>query len=443
MKYKAYPEYKKARLTWLDSVPNKWKTTHVKRFTKFTTGWTPPTENADFFDGDHLWANISDLGRKFISSTSKTITDMGVKATRIKKSSKGSLLFSFKLSIGQVSIVEKEMYTNEAIATFEGSDELYIPYMYWAAPLFIPKNAEENIYGAKLLNQERIANAPFILPSYAEQLAIANFLDHETAKIDQLIAKQETLIELLNEKRQAVISHAVTKGLNPDVKMKDSGVEWLGEVPEHWGICAMKYLVDEKVAGPYGASLTKAMYTSSGYKVYGQQQVIADDFVIGDYFISEEKYQEMERYTIYPNDVLISVMGTIGKVAVVPESIDKGIINPRLVRYKFDIKNIYPHFVQQLIMSEKYQKRLKESSQGSTMEGLNMGILGNLPMVFPDKMEQINIIEYAKKISRKYKMAISAAQNFIQLSQERRSSLISAAVTGKIDVRDWKPKDNS
>ena len=230
-KYQAYPEYKNSGVEWLGKIPFNWTVTKVKRFASFTTGWTPPTGNELFFGGEHLWANISDIGEKFLSSTSKTITDAGIRATKIKKSPKGSLLFSFKLSIGQVSIVSEDMYTNEAIATFLPSESLNVPYMYWAAPLFIPRNAEENIYGAKLLNQERISNADFVLPSTDEQCTIAAFLDYETARIDQLITKQQQLIELLKEKRQAVISHAVTKGLNPNAPMKDSGVEWLGQVP--------------------------------------------------------------------------------------------------------------------------------------------------------------------------------------------------------------------
>jgi type I restriction enzyme S subunit len=204
------------------------------------------------------------------------------------------------------------------------------------------------------------------LPPVGEQQAILGFLDHETAKIDALVAEQERLIELLKEKRQAVISHAVTKGLDPLVPMKDSGVEWLGEVPAHWAVVRLKRLMAESVAGPYGASLTKAMYSSSGYRVYGQQQVIADDFSIGDYFISEEKYAEMRRYTVYEGDVLISVMGTIGKVGVVTADAEPGIINPRLVRYRCNEK-VLPRYLQRVLMSQKHREYLSLESNGTTM----------------------------------------------------------------------------
>jgi len=289
------------------------------------------------------------------------------------------------------------------------------------------------------MSQFDLANHALPLPSYQEQTQIARFLDHETAKIDTLIHEQKRLIELLKEKRQAVISHAVTKGLDPDVPMKDSGVEWLGEVPAHWGNVRLKHLVFEKVAGPYGSSLTKSMYVSSGYKVYGQQQVISDDFALGDYYISEEKFKELKRHEIHADDVLISVMGTVGRVSVVPEAHEPGIINPRLVRYRFDQRRVLPQFVKAVLMSCLYQAKLSEASQGTTMEGLNMVILGEMPIVLPPVTAQQKIAKAVDSENSAFTKAINGSRDLVSLLQERRSALISAAVTGKIDVRNWQP----
>jgi type I restriction enzyme S subunit len=236
-----------------------------------------------------------------------------------------------------------------------------------------------------------------------------------------------------------VISHAVTKGLNPDAPMKDSGVEWLGEVPEHWVVAKLRYLVSESAAGPYGAALTKAMYTDSGCRVYGQQQVIAGSFEVGDYYISREKYEEMARYTVSPGDLLITVMGTIGRVAVVPDGVEKGIINPRLVRYVFDKKRLTPEFAKEQILSSLHQEYLLQTAQGSTMDGLNMGILGGLPLAYPPHSEQLEILNYVNTISSKYSSLIVTSEKSLELLRERRTALISAAVTGKIDVRNWQP----
>lgn len=277
------------------------------------------------------------------------------------------------------------------------------------------------------------------VPPIDEQLAILTFLDHETAKIDALVEEQRRLIELLKEKRQAVISLGVTKGLNPDTTIKDSGVEWLGKVPVHWSVTKLKHLVIESVAGPYGASLTKDMYTSSGYRVYGQQQVIPDDFEVGDYFISEAKFEEMRRYSVFEGDVLVSVMGTIGKVAVVPGDAPPGIINPRLVRYRCSDR-IRPRFLQRVLLSQKHQEHLLFEAKGTTMDGLNMSTLGNVPVLVPPLAEQASILESLSDVLREIDALVASAGHAADLLRERRAALISAAVSGKIDVRGLMPQ---
>ena len=273
------------------------------------------------------------------------------------------------------------------------------------------------------------------LPPRAEQTAIATFLDREAAKIDTLIAEQEKLIALLAEKRQATISHAVTRGLNPDAPMKDSGVAWLGEVPAHWDVARMKHLVREGIAGPYGSSLTKSMYVSSGYRVYGQQQVIPDDFSSGDYYISEEKFAEMSRYEVKPGDVLISVMGTIGRAAVVPPDVEPGIINPRLVLYRLLEQWIFPRYMQVFLSSPTSQRYFSLAAQGTTMEGLNMVSIGELPVALPPRDEQLAILEFVRRENEKSGALRATADRAVALLKERRSALIAAAVTGQIDVR--------
>jgi type I restriction enzyme S subunit len=203
-------KFKDSGIEWLGDIPNGWRILPIKYIYKFYTGWTPPTGQDEYFEGENPWANISDLGPKYLMETVKQISDSAIEVSRLKLSPKGSLLFSFKLSIGQVSIAGIDLYTNEAIATFPPDAKLSTSYLYWAAPIFITKNADENIYGAKLLNQELIKNAKRAFPSDKEQRAIADFLDRETARIDALIEKVEQSIDLLEEYRSAIITDAVT-----------------------------------------------------------------------------------------------------------------------------------------------------------------------------------------------------------------------------------------
>ena len=201
---------KDSGIEWLGDIPEHWEIKSVKYIGQFYTGWTPPTGRDEYFIGDNLWANISDLGPKILEDTAKRISNEAIKEARLKISPKGSLLFSFKLSIGQVSIAGADMYTNEAIATFPPDNGTDVAYLYWAAPFYIPHNADENIYGAKLLNQDLIKNARMAVPPEDEQRAIAAFLDEETGRIDALIEKIRKSIDLLREYRTALITAAVT-----------------------------------------------------------------------------------------------------------------------------------------------------------------------------------------------------------------------------------------
>ena len=234
-RYKPYPEYKDSGVKWLGEIPTHWTVSKIKFIAPYQVGWTPPTKNDSNFYGDNLWANISDLRERIIYKTAKKISDAAAEAASMEITPAGSLMYSFKLSVGAVSFAGKDMYTNEAIASFLDEAELPLSYLYYVLPKFVIENASTNIYGARILNQELISNAMIVAPLSQEAEKIANFLDHETTQIDTLIEKQQQLITRLKEKRQAVISHAVTKGLNSKAKMHSSGIEWLGEVPKHWG----------------------------------------------------------------------------------------------------------------------------------------------------------------------------------------------------------------
>lgn len=436
-KYQPYQEYKDSGVEWLGNVPSHWTVTAVKRFASFTTGWTPPTGNDAYFGGEHLWANISDIGHRVLSTTAKTITDAGVRATRIKKSPKGSLLFSFKLSIGLVSIVGEDMYTNEAIATFLPSETFNISYMYWAAPLFIPQNAEENIYGAKLLNQERISNASFVLPTPKEQRAIAAFLDYETARIDLLITQQQRLIELLKEKRQAVISHAVTKGLNPDAPMKDSGIEWLGQVPKHWVVSPLKYKCEFSGGGT--PSKDNLEYWNGSIPWVSPKDMKSFWITDAEDKITEQAIKESSTKLVQPGAVLMVV-----RSGILQRTIPVG-INTIPVTMNQDMKAIrfssavYAEWLSFFIKGYEDSLLLDWRKQGATVESIEHEYLANSLMLFPPEEEARSIIAALGRRLDKFDQLEQRASDAITLLQERRTALISAAVTGKIDLRGWTP----
>ncbi|WP_413692082.1 restriction endonuclease subunit S [Psychromonas sp. KJ10-2] len=239
-----YESYKDSGVDWLGDIPSEWNLLPLKYKLKFHTGGTPSSGSASFYNGDLPWVTISDLDGRQTRRT-HYLSKAGVRAANIPLSPKNSLLYSFKLSIGQVAFSHVDLYTNEAIASFIPNDGINLNYYFYVLPIFLEHNAEVNIYGAKLLNQSRINNATILDISEAEQTAIANFLDKKTAQLDEALAIKEKQIELLKERMQIIIQQAVTQGLNSEVPMKDSGVDWIAEIPEHWEVKRAKYLFSE------------------------------------------------------------------------------------------------------------------------------------------------------------------------------------------------------
>ncbi|MCL4822688.1 MAG: hypothetical protein KJZ57_00595 [Anaerolineales bacterium] len=288
--------------------------------------------------------------------------------------------------------------------------------------------------GQKRVPERFVEDFPLHYPTIAEQSRVVAFLDRKTAAIDTLIAKKERLIELLEEKRQALITQAVTKGLDPTVPMKESGVEWLGHIPAHWEVSKLKYLLRDRMAGPFGSSLTKDCYTTSGYRVYGQEQVIPDDFSIGDYYISREKFAEMRRFAVATGDVLVSCVGTFGKIAVVPPAIAPGIINPRLIKLTPDVRLVLPDYLGQLLRSEPIYRQMASVSRGGTMDIVNLGLLDELVLPRPHVLEQVRIGQFIGVVSRHADQLSDRLARSLESLGEYRQALISAAATGKIEV---------
>ena len=438
-KYQQYAEYKDSGVEWLDVIPMHWVMSKIKYIASFQVGWTPPTGNDSNFIGENIWANISDLKGKIITDTVKRISDKAAKEASMDITPKGSLLYSFKLSVGSVSFAGRDMYTNEAIASFTSDSLLPLEYLYYVLPKFLIENASTNIYGARILNQELIRNAIILKPTYEEAKTIANFLDYQTAQIDTLIDKQQTLIQLLKEKRQAVISHAVTKGLNPDAPMKDSGVEWLGEVPEHWNVAGFKkYLnsiIDYRGKTPEKVDSGKFLVTARNIKKgeinYGASQE----------YVSEKDYpQVMSRGIPEIGDVLFTTEAPLGEVAQVDKT-DIALAQ-RIIKFSGQngiLDNTYLKFY---IMSNAFQDSLMTFATGSTALGIKSDRLSYLRQLIPPLKEQLLITEHIERNLKTFDVLMMKAEQAIQLMQERRTALISAAVTGKIDVRGWGASDN-
>lgn len=424
MRAKPYSEYNDSGIDWCPLIPSNWGISTVKRFAKFTTGWTPPSGNADYYGDDFYWANISDIGPKILIDTAKSVSKLAIDTFNIESSKPGDLLFSFKLSIGQVSLVGGEMYTNEAIATFKLSSEYDIKWAFYAFPVFIPKNAEDNIYGAPLLNQERIKNAKIFLPSPEDQKQIARFLDHETAKIDELILKQEDLIKTLNDRRVALIYEKTILGLNSSAKFIKANIQWINQIPAHWKILPLLAIAEENLqinknlrennllSLSYGRIIRKDINSNKGLlpKSFETYQVVDKNFVVFRLTDLQNDKKSLRSAIVRERGIITSAY-----VAVMPNK-----INPEYFNYlmrAYDLTKVF------------------YSMGGGLRQSIKFSDLKRLPVLIPPMVEQLKIVENLNHELSMQDNLIDKANQAIQLQKEHRETLIFEVITGKINIK--------
>lgn len=437
-KYQKYAEYKDSGVDWLGKIPNHWHLKSSKFLFNIVNGSTPKSGVEEYWEGDITWVTPSDLSKikNFeISESARKITNKGLESCGTSLVPSGSLILSCRAPIGSLAITTKEVCTNQGCKSLVVKGKLNTKFIYY----FLNVSTEQlNIFGRGTtfleLSSDELGNFKFPFPTISEQFEIANFLDHETSKIDTLIAKQEKLIELLKEKRQAVISHAVTKGLNPNVQMKDSGVEWLGEVPEHWTVSKLKHFVNV-----IDCKHITAEFFDEGIPLASIGEVKGWKVNLAKAKLTNEKYyQELIDGNRKPQigDIIYTRNATVGEAAIVHEELPKFALGQDVCLIHI-VQKLSPEFLLHFLKSEIIKIQLNSAMVGSTFKRINVDDIRNYVVVIPPIEDQQLILNDLNKKIDKYDSLISLADSQIKFMQERRTALISAAVTGKIDVRNW------
>ena len=432
-KYQKYAEYKDSGVEWLEDVPREWDIIKIKHLSTVKRGASPrPIDDPKYFDdnGEYAWVRIADVSASdmYLLNTTQTMSDLG--SSLSVKLEPNQLFLSIAGTVGKPCINKIKACIHDGFVYFP---ELKIPnkYLFY---VFAGEQAYKGLgkMGTQLnLNTDTVGDIKVALPkSQSDIYKIIEFLDHETAKIDSLIAKQEKLIELLKEKRQAVISHAVTKGLNPNVKMKDSGVEWLGQVPEHWDVIYIKHLTEVKRgASPRPIDDPKYFDDEGEYAWTRIADVTKAGMYLTDTTQKLSKLGSSLSVRLEPNELFLSIDGTVGKPCI---TVFKACIHDGFVYFptlKMNNKFLYYIF-------EAGQAYLGLGKMGTQLN-LNTDTVGGIKIGLPPNFEIEQIISYIETQNAKYDFLILTANKQVSLLQERRTALISAAVTGKIDVRNW------
>lgn len=437
-KYKAYPEYKDSGVEWLGNVPTKWLITELKRYSWVKGGYAFASDL--FISFGEPVIRIGDISQdgSINLANCKYVSRTIAKQSQSYIVQNGELLMAMTgATIGKAGFYENKSpaLINQRVGLFKTLDKLMNYRFLWYTlkssgyqeyiKLTAFGGAQPNISDAGMVGYRTT------IPSLQEQVFIASFLDNETAKIDSLIEKQQQIIELLKEKRQAVISHAVTKGLNPDVPMKDSGVEWLGKVPNHWGVTSIKYLSEVKRGASPRPIDDPKYFDDDGEYAWTR---IADVSKAGMYLT--ETTQRLSclgsslSVKLQANELFISIAGTVGKPCL---TISKACIHDGFVYFpSLKLNNKFLFFI--FDAGQAFQGLGKMGTQLN----LNTETIGDIKIGIPSASEISNIILHIEQQKNNYDKLIIAVHQAMTLLKERRTALISAAVTGKIDVRNWR-----
>lgn len=418
-KYQAYPEYKDSGVEWLGVIPSHWDMVRFKyRLAEKKKTPNPQLEAGAISFGRVLYKSSENLAPETKASYQEVLAGEFL----INPLNMNYDLLSLRTALSDIDVVVSTGYI-----VARSDKQLVKRYVRWLLYQFDVAHMKTLGSGVRqTINFMDIGNSFFYEPTRLEQEKIANFLDHETAKIDTLIDKQQQLIQLLKEKRQAVISHAVTKGLNPNAPMRDSGVEWLGEVPEHWEMTRAKFVSNIFIPQRNKPELNDAEGTAWVTMENMKTSYIENTSL----YVSRNASKVAGSKKLKKDSVIASCVGSFGVAAI--NKVDV-IINQQLQAFiPFAIKAEY---LRELVaMSTVYFELV---GTAATLTYVNQEGFENLPVLVPPANEQKKICIYLEAENMKFENLIDKAQSAIQLMQERRTALISAAVTGKIDVSHW------
>ena len=437
-RFKPYSDYEESGVAWIGDMPSHWGLQRTKTFFNRMQRPVRPKDGivTAFRDGEvTLRSNRRTDG---FTNAAKEIGYQGVRVDDLVVHA----MDGFAGAIG-VSDSDGKCSPVYSVCTPKEKNNVHVAYYgYLVRQLAVTDFINSLAKGIRERSTEfrysEFSILRLAVPPIEEQKQIASFLDYETGKIDALIAMQQQLIALLGEKRQAVISHAVTKGLNPDAPMRDSGVQWLGQVPEHWKALPLKYLCGLLKDGTH----LPPPRVSEGVPLLSVRNIQNGKFSFrnDDSQISEASYSDLCRaFVPATDDVFMAIVGaTLGKVAVVPK-MDRFHIQRSLAILRTKKELMLSRYLAGVLSSQGFQDLLWENVGFSAQPGIYLGTIENFRVPVPPVEEQLAICGELDRKSETMDVLIDKAVRSVELLRERRTALISAAVTGKIDVRGWKP----
>lgn len=446
---KPYGKYKNSGADWIGDLPSYWKMGKLK----YNANISISTVDRHELEGE-ISVSVCHYPQAYRNERINRNTNLSSGTCSARE------LENFKLKKGQI-IITKDSETSDDIGvpTFVEEDIPNAVCGYHLAIIEVTKNIDSCFLFRYLqsknasyyfdtksngvtrfgLGKPSMENLPIPIPSIEEQTQIVRYLDYQTSIINDLIKQKEKLIELLKEKRQAVINEAVTKGLNPNAKMKDSGIEWLGEVPENWVLTQLRFLTDKIGSGvtPKGGA---EVYSEEGVMFIRSQNVHFDGLRLDDVArIEYETHQKMANSKVEFNDVLLNITGaSIGRCCVV--NIDEEMnVNQHVCIIRPKLNKVVSEYLNLVLQSDIGQTQVRMELTGGNRDGLTFEALKAFVLPLPEIESQHKIVKQVSfEANQLIALEAGILEQIVKL-QEYRQAIISEAVTGKIDLRDWKP----
>lgn len=432
--YKPYSVYKHSNVEWLGNIPQHWNVKKIKRLCLVKRGASPrPIEDPAFFDenGEYAWVRIADVtaSQRYLETTTQRLSSLGrSKSVSLKP---GELFVSIAATVGKPIITKIKCCIHDGFVYFVGLRENR-EFLYYLLSCGEPYRGLGKLGTQLNLNTDTIGDIYLPIVASQEQDAIVKFLDRETGKIDASVAKNERLIELLQEKRAAVLTRAVTKGLDPTVPMKDSGLDWLGAIPKHWDLIPLKRLLGRCEYG-----ISESLAGGGDVRVLTMAHIQDGEIVLP----KEGSIHEIEEGLILDHgDLLFNRTNSrelVGKVGLFRGSHDDRVTFASYLVRMTPRPDVISEWLNYLLNSTGVLSLARSMAMLSVNQAnLNPTRYSQIALPLPNEREQRAISEFLNGATRRIDNLTVKVCDVIARLKERRIALISAAVTGKIDVRE-------
>jgi type I restriction enzyme S subunit len=426
---KKYDSYKDSGIEWIGEIPSHWILGKIKYSDTVIMGQSPLSDDCNS-DGNGLpfLQGNAEFGK--LNPTPKLYCEIPNKIADIN-----DVLLSVRAPVGALNIANQKFGIGRGLCAIRQQKSNYKYIYYWL--LHSNKELDSISTGStfKAISLDDVKNINFPSMDIYEQTTIANYLDQKTTQIDHLIAKKEQFIQLLEEERVTVINQAVTKGIDPTVPMKDSGIEWLGEIPEHWVVKKLKHITSKVTDGSHFSPPTE----SEGRFYISVTDITKSNSINFENSkrISDNSFEELARNGCKPikGDILITKDGTIGR-GVIVEDFDDFVILSSLGLIRLNNKQ-NPYYILFYLLSGLNIDQMYSNIRGSGITRLTIKLINDLIVVVPSFEEQIEIENYLKLKTIEIDKVIIKSKQEIELLKEYKTALISEVVTGKVDVRDY------